>query len=155
MVGHITYLSDASMHARFGRRLREGGRYAFDFVHEFEVETYLSHKGTTFVERFDANTYLYMTKAMDYFDLAGPAESLAEAVTSVQARFLVLSFSSDWLFPTRGSLELVSALRAVDAEVSFAEVESPYGHDAFLLEADQQRPFIEPFLARMLQDVRS
>jgi homoserine O-acetyltransferase len=155
MIGHITYLSDASMHEKFGRRLRERGEYAYDFVHEFEVETYLAHQGSSFVERFDANTYLYMTKAMDYFDLAGDEASLADALRGVRARFLVLSFSSDWLFPTRGSLELVSALRAVDAEVSFAEIPSPYGHDAFLLEPAAQHAFVSPFLGRMLAEVRA
>jgi homoserine O-acetyltransferase len=153
MVGHITYLSDVSMRAKFGRRLRERVDYAYDFVSEFEVETYLTHKGRAFVERFDANTYLYMTKAMDYFDLAADSSSLAEALRDVTARFLVLSFSSDWLFPTSSSRELVAALRAVDAEVSFAEIPSPYGHDAFLLEPAVQHAFIAPFLARAYEEV--
>jgi homoserine O-acetyltransferase len=154
MVGHITYLSDASMRQKFGRRLRERDGYAYDFVHEFEVETYLAHKGRTFVERFDANTYLYMSKAMDYFDLQGDRATLADALAAVTARFLVLSFSSDWLFPTASAKELVAALRAVDAEVSFAEIASPYGHDAFLLEPEAQHSFISPFLANVLKEVR-
>lgn len=146
MVGHITYLSDASMLAKFGRRLKSGGGYAYEFVHEFEVESYLSHQGSRFVERFDANTYLYMTKAMDYFDLAGGEPTLAEALRDVTARFLVLSFSSDWLFPTYQARELVDALLAARKEVSFAEVPSPYGHDAFLLEEEAQTALIGPFL---------
>jgi len=155
MVGHITYLSDESMHEKFGRRLREREAYAYDFVHEFEVETYLQHQGQRFVERFDANTYLYMSKAMDYFDLKGDAATLAEAVRGTRARWLVLSFSSDWLFPTSASLELVTALQAVDAEVSFAEIPSRYGHDAFLLEPEAQHRLIAPFLARVAEEVGS
>jgi homoserine O-acetyltransferase/O-succinyltransferase len=153
MIGHITYLSDESMHAKFGRRLRDANGYAFEFVHEFEVETYLKHQGQRFVERFDANTYLYMSKAMDYFELQGDAPTLADALRDVRARFLVLSFSSDWLFPTSDSRELVAALRAVDAEVAFAEIPSRYGHDAFLLEPEAQHRLIAPFLARIFDEV--
>ena len=153
MIGHITYLSDESMHEKFGRRLREREEYAYDFVHEFEVETYLRHQGQRFVERFDANTYLYMTKAMDYFDLKGDAATLAEALRGTSARWLVLSFSSDWLFPTAASLELVTALQAVDAEVAFAEIPSRYGHDAFLLEPEAQHRLVAPFLARIAEEV--
>ncbi|TLM83542.1 MAG: homoserine O-acetyltransferase, partial [Actinobacteria bacterium] len=154
MIGHITYLSDESMHEKFGRRLRDRDGHAFDFVTEFEVESYLAYQGKRFTERFDANTYLYMTKAMDYFDLSAGADSLADALAGTPVRFLAMSFSSDWLFPTYESLELVDALRAVGAEVSFAEIRSPYGHDAFLLEPEAQYAFIEPFLARALDEVR-
>ncbi len=155
MIGHITYLSDESMREKFGRRLRDREAPAFEFVTEFEVESYLAYQGKRFTERFDANTYLYMTKAMDYFDLCAGSPSLADALSSATARFLVLSFSSDWLFPTYQSRELVDALRARGAEVSFAEVASPYGHDAFLLEPEAQHAFIEPFLARLLGDERA
>jgi len=154
MIGHITYLSDESMREKFGRRLRDREAPAFEFVTEFEVESYLAYQGKRFTERFDANTYLYMTKAMDYFDLCAGAPSLAEALSSASARFLVLSFSSDWLFPTYQSRDLVDALRANGAEVSSAEITSPYGHDAFLLEPEAQHAFIEPFLARLLGDER-
>lgn len=154
MVGHITYLSDESMHAKFGRRLREQADYAFDFVSEFEVETYLAHQGRRFVERFDANTYLYMTKAMDYFDLRGDSPTLADALRATRSRYLVLSFTSDWLFPTSDAKVLVAALRAVDAEVWFAEIPSDYGHDAFLLEPEAQHAFIEPFLEGALAESR-
>ena len=147
MVGHITYLSDASMHEKFGRNLQRSGKYAYDFVSEFQVESYLAHQGARFVERFDANTYLYMAKAMDYFDLQGDDTSLADALSDVTARFLVLSFSSDWLFATARSRELVSALRAIGIEVTFAEIPSDYGHDAFLLEPEAQHRMIAPFLA--------
>jgi len=146
MIGHITYLSDESMREKFGRRLKDRDDYAFEFVHEFEVETYLAHQGRRFIERFDANTYLYMTKAMDYFDLCGSDASLAEAVAGMPERFLVLSFSSDWLFPTYQARQLVDALLVTGKAVTFAEVPSPYGHDAFLLEVDAQTALIRPFL---------
>lgn len=152
MIGHITYLSDESMHEKFGRRLRNRDEHAFGFVTEFEVESYLAYQGKRFTERFDANTYLYMTKSMDYFDLAEGSPSLAEALAGTPVRFLALSFSSDWLFPTYQSRELVDALRCDGAEVSFAEIPSPYGHDAFLLEPEQQHRFVEPFLARVHVD---
>ena len=146
MIGHITYLSDESMRAKFGRRLRDDEQPAYGFVTEFEVESYLEHQGRRFVERFDANTYLYMTRAMDHFDLANGSDSLEAALAGVGCSFLVLSFTSDWLFPTYQSLELVEALRAVGADVTFAEVESAYGHDAFLLEEEGQREHVVPFL---------
>jgi len=155
MIGHITYLSDESMHDKFGRRLRDREDHAFEFVTEFEVESYLAYQGKRFTERFDANTYLYMTKAMDYFDLSEGSATLAEALEPITARFLVLSFSSDWLFPTYQSRELVDALRGNGAEVSFAEIPSPYGHDAFLLEPAQQHSFVRPFLERALADERT
>ena len=151
MVGHITYLSDASMHEKFGRSLQSSDDYAYDFVSEFKVESYLAYQGRRFVERFDANTYLYMTKAMDYFDLQGDDPTLAKALSGVTSRFLVLSFSSDWLFATARSRELVSALRAIGLEVSFAEIPSDYGHDAFLLEPEAQHRMIAPFLAHAVE----
>ena len=115
MVGHITYLSDESMRKKFGRRLRERDALAFDFVTEFEVESYLAYQGKKFVERFDANTYLYMTKAMDYFDLSAGRDRLAEAFEGALQRYLVLSFSSDWLFTTRQSRDIVDALQVAGA----------------------------------------
>ena len=154
MIGHITYLSEESMHEKFGRRLRDRGGHAFEFVTEFEVESYLAYQGRKFVERFDANTYLFMTKAMDYFDLCRGGATLYDALTALHARVLLLSFSSDWLFPTQHSREIVDALRATDADVSFAEIESPYGHDAFLLEPEEQRRYVEPFLERALAEAR-
>ena len=154
MVGHITYLSDESMRAKFGRRLQDRAYHAFDFVTEFEVESYLAYQGRKFVDRFDANTYLYMTKAMDYFDLASGFGSVAEALADSPVRWLLLTFSSDWLFPTYQSKGLVDALRATGKEVSFAEIPSPYGHDAFLLEPEEQRRYVEPFLERALADAR-
>jgi len=155
MVGHITYLSDESMRSKFGRRLQNRDDHAFDFVTEFEVESYLAYQGRKFVERFDANTYLYMTKAMDYFDLAAGSASVASALAETPVRFLLLTFSSDWLFPTYQTRGLVDAIRAGRGQVSFAEIESPYGHDAFLLEPEEQRRYIEPFLERALQEARA
>ncbi len=152
MIGHITYLSDESMRAKFGRRLRGREDLAFAFVTEFEVESYLAYQGKRFTERFDANTYLYMTKAMDYFDLSHGFDSLGAALAGSPVRWLVVSYSSDWLFPTAESRELVDALMAGGVEVSFAEIHSPYGHDAFLLEPEAQHDFIEPFL-RSVQEV--
>lgn len=139
MVGHITYLSEEGMRAKFGRRLRDRDEHAFEFVSEFEVESYLAYQGKRFVERFDANTYLYMTKAMDYFDWSPPE-------SGTLPRFLVLSFTSDWLFPTAQAREIVHALVRRDADVTFAEIESPYGHDAFLLETQQSGALIGAFL---------
>lgn len=156
MIGHITYLSDQSMRDKFGRRLRgERGEHAFEFVTEFEVESYLAYQGKRFTERFDANTYLYMTKAMDYFDLCAGVSSLSEALEGTTVRYLAMSFSSDWLFPSYQSREIVDALQTAGAEVSYAEIESPYGHDAFLLEPEAQRAFIVPFLGRLHEDVRA
>lgn len=149
MVGHITYLSEESMRAKFGRRLRERDAHAFDFVTEFEVESYLAYQGRKFVERFDANTYLYMTKAMDYFDLCANATDPSEVFAWSPVRFLLLTFTSDWLFPTYQSREIVGAMQRVGADVTFAEIESPYGHDAFLLEPEAQAEVMAPFLGSL------
>jgi homoserine O-acetyltransferase len=146
MIGHITYLSEQSMHEKFGRQLRHADEYAWRFEPEFSVETYLNHKGGAFAKRFDANSYLYITKAMDYFDLGAHAGSLTQAMESVRARFLVLSYSSDWLFPTSQSREITRALRLNGVDVSFMEIESVYGHDAFLLEVDEMTKLITGFL---------
>jgi homoserine O-acetyltransferase len=136
MVGHITYLSEEGMHQKFGRELRAGDTVSYDFDSEFSVEGYLDHQGRSFVERFDANSYLYITKAMDYYDLAGRYGSLRAAFEQVRAKFLVISFSSDWLFTSKQSRRIVDALLASGVEVSYSEVRSDYGHDAFLLEPE-------------------
>ncbi len=134
MAAHITYLSQPALHRKFGRRLQERDAISYGFDADFQVESYLRHQGITFVDRFDANSYLYTTRAMDYFDLAGDYDGvLANAFRDTQTRFCVFSFSSDWLFPTGGNREIVHALNAVAANVSFAEIESDAGHDAFLL----------------------
>jgi homoserine O-acetyltransferase len=154
MVGHITYMSDASMRQKFGRRLRDKDAFGFDFSVDFEVESYLRYRGSQFVNRFDANSYLYITKAMDYFDLASGKPSLAAAFDNTTARFLVLSFTSDWLYPTYQSLEIVSALRGRNIDVAFCELPSSYGHDAFLVEVKEQTEMVRGFLDSVYRDVR-
>lgn len=147
MIGHITYLSEQSMHEKFGRSLRDADVYNWGFEPEFSVETYLEYRGDSFVKRFDANSYLYITKAMDYFDISARAEgSLMKAMSSVQARFLLISYSSDWLFPTVQSKEIVRALSLNGKDVSSLEIDSPYGHDAFLKEFAENRKIITGFL---------
>jgi homoserine O-acetyltransferase len=147
MIGHITYLSEEAMHAKFGRRLKRNG-LSFDFTSEFQVESYLDHQGTKFVERFDANAYLYMTKAMDYFDAAeayGEGD-LVRALERIRARMLVLSFSSDWLFPPYQSQELTDALLRARKDVTYVNIETPCGHDAFLLEIETEGRIVGAFL---------
>jgi homoserine O-acetyltransferase len=153
MVGHITYLSDESMHQKFGRRLRGRERYGYDFQTEFEVESYLKYNGHNFTRRFDANSYLYITKAMDYFDLCEPTGSVAAAfANSAHLKYLVLSFTSDWLYPSYHSKELVSALHAVGADVTYIDIKSTWGHDAFLLEVDTMTKVLSSFLERLVQE---
>ncbi|MBV9781321.1 MAG: homoserine O-acetyltransferase [Acidobacteriaceae bacterium] len=149
MIGHITYMSDASMREKFGRRLRDKEAFGFDFSVDFEVESYLRYRGSQFVNRFDANSYLYITKAMDYFDLSSGHPSLAAAFDRARARFLVLSFTSDWLYPTYQSLEMVNALQSSNLDVEFHELSSNYGHDAFLIETDEQSAVVTNFLDRV------
>lgn len=149
MVGHITYLSDASMREKFGRRLQERAELGFDFADQFEVESYLEYKGGTFVDRFDANTYIYLSKAIDYFDLAATYGSLEQAFSRSRARFLIVSFSSDWLYPAYQSQEIVVALMRQDKEVSYTEIDAPFGHDSFLLETERQGALISGFLANL------
>ena len=146
MIGHITYLSDLSMDSRFGRRLQSADRFSYDFATEFAIESYLQHQGQKFIERFDANSYLYITKAMDYFDIARSRGSLDEAFASVKAKYLFVSYSSDWLFPSEQSREIVRSLKRNKKDVSFIEIDSPYGHDAFLVEHEQLKRIIVPFL---------
>jgi len=146
MVAHITFLSDASMRQKFGRRLQDKAEYGFDFVTDFEVESYLRYKGDSFVKRFDANSYLYLTKAMDYFDLSQGNGSLRAAFAGTKARFLVISFSSDWLYPSYQSKEIVSALRQNNIEVVYSELQTNAGHDAFLLESGALGRLISNFL---------
>ncbi len=147
MIGHITYLSEKSMHQKFGRKLQDKAEYGYDFRADFQVESYLRYKGDHFVNRFDANSYLYISKAMDYFDLAHPHQKLEQAFANVKAKFLVISFSSDWLFPSYQSKEIVSACRRVGAEAIYTEIQTDYGHDAFLLESEQLTSLITNFLA--------
>jgi homoserine O-acetyltransferase len=152
MVGHITYMSDDSMREKFGRRFRTQARTSPDFENVFEVESYLRYRGSQFVDRFDANSYLYITKAMDLFDLANGHGSLGAALEHARTRFLVLSFTSDWLYPTYQSLEIVSALRGRNRDVAFCELQSNYGHDAFLVDVVEQTEAIRGFLMSTFRD---
>jgi homoserine O-acetyltransferase len=152
MVGHITYMSDESMREKFGRRLRDKDRYGFDFSIDFEVESYLRYRGAQFVERFDANSYLYITKALDYFDLANGRGSLADALSASTARFLVVSFTSDWLYPSYQSQEIVNALRSRNRDVAYCELTSNYGHDAFLVDISEQTEILRGFLASTFKE---
>jgi homoserine O-acetyltransferase len=151
MVGHITYLSAASLNVKFGRRLHLADDIRFRLTEpEFEVESYLRHQADTFVRRFDANTYLYISRALSYFDLAREhgGGQLTRALRNVSARTLLIAFSSDWLYPPAGSEEVAAALRAAGKEVELHVIDAPYGHDCFLLEEARQTPMIQRFLAR-------
>ncbi len=146
MIGHITYLSEEGMREKFGRKLRTAEDYSYDFDSEFAVETYLDYQGQRFVERFDANSYLYISKAADYFDLTREYGSLVAAFENTKSRFLVISMSSDWLFTPEQSKAIVNALAENRRDVSYCNISSPYGHDSFLLEPDLLGRFICCFL---------
>ncbi len=146
MIGHITYLSEQGMREKFGRKLRRAEDYSYDFNSEFAVETYLDYQGQSFVERFDPNSYLYITKAADYFDLEKEHGSLNKAFANTKSRFLIISFTSDWLFTPAQSRAMVEALAANRKDVSYCCLASPYGHDAFLLEPEVLGRFICCFL---------
>jgi homoserine O-acetyltransferase len=149
MVAHITYLSEASIEQKFGRRLQHRDEFAFDLAQdtEFQIESYLHYQGKRFVERFDANSYLYLTRAMDYFNLSDAYGSLAKALGRTPARFLVTSYTTDWLFPTAQSKELVRALVDARRHVTYLELTSPFGHDSFLIEIEPLEKLLEPFLS--------
>jgi homoserine O-acetyltransferase len=150
MVGHITYLSAQSLGEKFGRRLQFSDDVRNTLTQpEFEVENYLRHQAESFVRRFDANTYLYMSRALTYFDLARQygRGQLTEALRGIAARTLLIAFSSDWLYPPSGSEEIATALRALGKEVELHVIDAPYGHDCFLLEEARQTPMIQRFLA--------
>ena len=143
MVGHITYMSDESMREKFGRRLRSSD--------EFEVESYLKYRGYKFVDRFDANSYIYITRAMDIYDLTQHG-SLPSLFENIPTRFLVISFTSDWLYPSYQSLEIVSALRSRNCDVAYVNLQSAYGHDAFLVEVKEQTELVGGFLKSTLRE---
>jgi homoserine O-acetyltransferase len=155
MIGHITYLSETSMREKFGRRLQEREKYGYDFATEFEVESYLKYHGNRFTARFDANSFLYITKAIDYFDMSLGRGDLAQAFTDVKAKFLVLSYSSDWLYPPEQSEELVRALLRNGIDASYVEIKSDYGHDAFLLEVERLSELTRDFLAKVERESAS
>lgn len=155
MVGHITYLSDVGMERKFGRRLRNRERYGYDFSLDFEVESYLRYQGQSFVERFDANSMLYLTKALDYFDLSSGFETLCEVFRGCDTRFLLIAFSSDWLYPPYQLKEVAQAIRRAGCDATYCEINSDYGHDAFLLEHHAQEPLVRAFLDRVYQETEA
>jgi len=155
MIGHITYLSDEAMRRKFGRRLQNRRDFSFNFSADFQIESYLRHQGRKFVERFDANAFLYITKAGDYFDLGlqhGDG-SLSQAFSRAHARYLVVSFTSDWLYPTYQSREMVKAMKKAGRDVSFCEIEAQWGHDAFLLPNDRLSLLLNGFLKSCHHDI--
>jgi len=155
MIGHITYLSDEAMRHKFGRGLQDRADFSFSFDADFQVESYLRYQGRKFVERFDANSFLYITRAADYFDLGAThgGGSLTKALSRGNARFLVVSFSSDWLYPTYQSRELVQALKRAGKDVSFCEIEAHWGHDAFLLDSPRLAGLLSGHLERTSRDL--
>tara|TARA_B100002003_G_C14142353_1_gene549225 strand:- start:458 stop:1627 length:1170 start_codon:yes stop_codon:yes gene_type:complete len=156
MVGHITYLSDESMRLKFGRRLQNKKDFSFNFDVDFQVESYLRYQGTKFVERFDANSFLYLTKASDYYDLEKQHgnDSAVKAFSKTNVKFLVVSFTSDWLYPTYQSKTMVKAMKKNGLDVSFCEIEAQWGHDAFLLPNDRLTSLMKGFLERVCSQDR-
>ncbi len=155
MIAHITYLSNESMYEKFGRRLQDKDEYSFEFSTDFQVESYLHYQGSSFTKRFDANTYLYITKAIDYFDLTENG-SLADAFKNIKTKFLIISVDSDWLYPPSQNKEILMALSANDVDVSYIEIKSSYGHDAFLIEGGQLNYIIGNFFSdTLVRDVMS
>jgi homoserine O-acetyltransferase len=149
MIGHVTYLSDESMREKFGRKLQNRSTLSYDFTGDFAVESYLRHQGAKFVARFDANALLYITKAADYFDLERDGGNLLVNDALAHIRFLVISFTSDWLYPTYQSRAIVSALKKSGSDVSFCEIDARWGHDAFLMPSEQMDKLIAGFLDRI------
>ena len=145
-IGHITYLSEESMREKFGRNLQYNPELVFQFTEEFQVESYLQYKGTSFTKRFDANSYLYITKAIDYFDIRKNGDLKLTFSPLKDVKFLVISFSSDWLYPTSQSKEIVFALKSNGIEVSFVEIDINYGHDSFLVECEDLSELVSKFL---------
>ena len=153
MAAHITYMSEEGLTLRFGRSLAGREEVTFGFDADFQIESYLRHQGITFVDRFDANSYLYITRAMDYFDLAAAnGGRLADAFRGTRTRFCVLSFSSDWLYPTAEAKQVVQALTAAGARVSFTEIDTTLGHDSFLLNVPEMDRMLTAFLDTAAQE---
>ncbi len=147
MAAHITYMSESGLTSRFGRNLQDREKLAFGFDADFQIESYLRHQGISFVDRFDANSYLYITRAMDYYDLSADHDGvLAKAFQGTKTRFCIVSFTSDWLYPTVESRHIVRSLNAVGARVSFADIDADKGHDSFLLEGDDLNDVVRGFL---------
>jgi len=152
MIGHITYLSEESMSIKFGRKLQEKEDYGYNLKTDFQIESYLQYQGHKFVSRFDANSYLYLSKAMSYFDIQKSHRSLENAFKLSQARYLIMSITSDWLYPSKDSKEIVNALVRLNKCVTFTEIDSPFGHDGFLLSQTELSKVITPFLKGVFDD---
>jgi len=152
MIGHITYLSDESMRNKFGRRLQNKTDFSFNFDADFQVESYLRYQGSKFVNRFDANSFLYITKAADYFDMTLTQKDGTPSFSGAKAKYLVVSFTSDWLYPTRKSKAMVKLMKKHEIDVSFCEIEAQWGHDAFLLPNDRLSSLLKGFLERMASE---
>ena len=156
MAAHITYLSDKGLQEKFGRKLQVKGNLKFSFDADFQIESYLRHQGSVFVDRFDANSYLYITRAMDYFDLTKQFDgNLANAFKKTKAKFCVISFSSDWLYPTRENKEIVIALNACGANVGFVEINSDKGHDSFLLNVPEFLKTLSEFISSIYNEINN
>jgi homoserine O-acetyltransferase len=157
MIGHITYLSDESMRLKFGRRLQDKSDFSFNFDADFQVESYLRYQGAKFVDRFDANSFLYITKAADYYDFEKQYGngSAVQAFSATKAKFLVVSFTSDWLYPTYQSRDMVKAMKKNGLDVSFCEIEAEWGHDAFLISSERLTALIRGFLDRVYNEIQS
>lgn len=154
-IGMITYLSDESMRQKFGRNLQNSCSYMFSFSDfEFTVESYLNHQGVKFTERFDANSYLYLTKAIDYFDLERSYGSLSQAFSKVTAKVLIMAFESDWLYPIYQSKQIVNTLQKIGKNVTYAEIKSNYGHDAFLIEYEKMAPILKSFIDCVYREIQ-
>jgi len=155
MIGHITYLSDESMRLKFGRRLQDKSDFSFNFDADFQVESYLRYQGAKFVDRFDANSFLYITKAADYYDFEKQYGngSAVQAFSAAKAKFLVVSFTSDWLYPTYQSRDMVKAMKKNGLDVSFCEIEAEWGHDAFLISSERLTALIRGFLDRVYNEL--
>ena len=156
MAAHITYLSKKGLQEKFGRKLQERDDFKFGFDADFQIESYLRYQGSVFVDRFDANSYLYITRAMDYFDLAKQFNgNLSDAFKKTKAKFFVISFTSDWLYPTQENKEIVIALNAIGANVGFVEIESDKGHDSFLLNVPDFLQTVKNFLDQSYKELKN
>jgi len=156
MTGHVTYLSEKGMERKFGRRLQDRERFGYDFSLDFEVESYLRYQGKSFVERFDANSMLYLTKALDYFDLSAGLSSLTDAFEGGESLlYLLIAFSSDWLYPPQQLKDVARAIRRSGGDATYYEISSDYGHDAFLLDHEKQEPLVRSFLERAYRSQRN
>ena len=155
MAAHITYLSKKGLQEKFGRKLQEREGLKFNFDADFQIESYLRYQGSVFVDRFDANSYLYITRAMDYFDLAKQFNgNLSDAFKDTKAKCFVISVTSDWLYPTQENKDIVIALNAIGADVGFAEIESDKGHDSFLLDVPEFLNALKNFLDKSYAAVK-